>query len=113
MSSLDFPIALRLEGQRVLLVGGGKIATGRLSQLLEVGARVHVVAPEASAPIVQLAAEGQIRLSKRGFEPGDCEGAFVVFSATDSPEVTLQVVTAARRLGIRVNAADAPQLCDF
>ena len=46
MTGLDFPIALRLEDRPVLLVGAGKIASARLLQLVEVGARVHVVAPE-------------------------------------------------------------------
>ncbi|MBS1148795.1 MAG: uroporphyrin-III C-methyltransferase [Myxococcaceae bacterium] len=113
MSGLDFPIALRLQDRAVLLVGAGKIATGRLAQLLEAGAKVHVVAPEVSPEIVRLAAEGKVRLSQRGFEPSDCEGAWVIFSATDQPEVTQQVVAEARRRGVLVNAADLPGLCDF
>jgi precorrin-2 dehydrogenase / sirohydrochlorin ferrochelatase len=113
MSALDFPIALRLLDKPVLLVGAGKIATGRLAQLLEAGAKVHVVAPEPSPEVVQLAAAGKIRFSQRGFVVSDCEGAFVIFTATDQPEVTRQVVAEARRRGVLVNAADLPELCDF
>ncbi len=111
--SLDFPISLRLHGKKVLLVGAGKIATGRLLQLIEAGAVVHVVAPEASPEISKLAAEGAIHFFKRGFQAGDCEGASIVFSATDDKEVTLAVVAEARAKGILVNAADIPPLCDF
>ena len=110
---MDFPIALQLFGKPVLLVGAGKIASGRLTQLLEVGAKVHVVAPDASAEVQQLAAQGKIRLSQRGFVASDCEGVFVIFSATDVPEVTQQVVVEARRRGILINAADVPEACDF
>lgn len=113
MTGLDFPIALRLHGRAVLLVGAGKIATGRLLQLLEAGAKVHVVAREPSAEITRLAGEGAIAFSQRSFEPGDCAGAFVIFSAVDEPAVTHAVVAEARRLGILVNAADIPELCDF
>jgi precorrin-2 dehydrogenase/sirohydrochlorin ferrochelatase len=113
MSGLDFPIALRLEGRQVLLVGAGKIATGRLLQLLEVGAKVHVVAPTVSDEIERLVASGAVRLSRRGFEPVDCEGAAIVFSATDDLSVTAAVVAEARRRGLLVNAADVPSLCDF
>jgi precorrin-2 dehydrogenase/sirohydrochlorin ferrochelatase len=97
----------------VLLVGGGRIAEGRLHQLLEAGARVHLIAPEVTEAVHRLAAEGRFRLSPRPYQPGDCEGAFVVFTATDAPGVNLQVVAEARSRGILVNAADVPELCDF
>ena len=113
MSDLDFPIALRLRDRSVLLVGAGKIATGRLTQLLEAGAKVHVVAPEPGEEIVALAAAAKIRFSQRGFEVADCEGAFVIFTAIDQPDVTRQVVAEARRRGVLVNAADLPEQCDF
>src|SRR5262249_41866091 len=41
-----FPVFLRLEGRNVLLVGGGRVAAGKLAALLETGANVTVVAPE-------------------------------------------------------------------
>ena len=113
MTGLDFPIALRLFDRRVLLVGAGTIATGRLTQLLEVGARVHVVAPDASPEIVRLAAEGKIQYSQRAFQASDCDDAFLIFTATDQREVTRAVVDQARRAGVLVNAADVPDLCDF
>ncbi len=113
MSALDFPIGLRLLDRNVLLVGAGKIATGRLIQLLEVGAKVHVVAPIASEDALRLAAEGRVRLSQRAFEPADCDGALVIFTATDDQQVTRAVVAEARRRGVIVNAADVPDLCDF
>ncbi len=113
MNGLDFPIALKLHSRQVLLVGAGKIASGRLVQLVEVGANVHVVAPEAGPDVVRLADEGKIRLSRRPFEKADCEGAFVIFSATDNKDVTREVVAEARRRGTLVNAADIPELCDF
>ncbi len=113
MNGLDFPVALRLHHRSVLLVGAGKVATGRLEQLLEVAAKVHVVAPEPSAVVIAHAATGKIRLSQRVFEPSDCDGVCVVFTAIDEPDVTRQVVAEARRRGLWVNAADLPDLCDF
>jgi siroheme synthase (precorrin-2 oxidase/ferrochelatase) len=40
-----FPTFLKLEGRRVLLVGGGPVAAGKLRGLLDAGAEVSVVAP--------------------------------------------------------------------
>lgn len=109
----DFPICLQLRGKRVLLVGGGKLATLRLGALLEVGARVRVVAPQVSAEIEGHARSGAVFLERRPFTAQDCDGAFVVFSATDDRGANRAVVEAARARGILVNAADAPELCDF
>ena len=111
--SPDFPIALRLEGKRVLVVGAGAIATGRVKQLVEVGARVHVIAPRISDELRALAFAGRIDLQLREFQPGDTEGFAVVFTATDDDAANRAVVEEARAAGILCNAADQPELCDF
>src|SRR5438132_767063 len=40
-----YPVFLRLEGRRVLLVGGGVVAAAKLPALLEAGAHVTIVGP--------------------------------------------------------------------
>ena len=47
-TSIDYPICLRLQGKRVLLVGAGNIAEGRALQLLDTGARLRMIAPAAT-----------------------------------------------------------------
>ena len=44
-----FPTFLKLGGRRVLLVGAGPVAAGKLRSLLDAGAHVTVVAPEFRA----------------------------------------------------------------
>jgi len=110
---LDYPIALRIAGRPVLVVGGGRIAEGRVRALLECGAQVRVVAPEVSTALLAWASEHSVALHQRPFEPEDLDGVAFAFTATSSPEVNRAVVTAARSRGILANAADAPELCDF
>src|SRR5689334_4224912 len=50
-----YPVTLRMTGRRVLVVGGGAVATRRLSALLEAGALVDVVAPDASPDVREAA----------------------------------------------------------
>ncbi len=111
--ALDFPICLRLRGKRVLLIGAGTIAEGRALQLLETGARLRMIAPTATPTLRRLAAEGQLELLERPYTLGDLLGHALVFVATDDRRVSEAVAEEARTLGIWLNAADEPDLCDF
>jgi siroheme synthase-like protein len=96
-----YPVFLKLSGRRVLLVGGGRVAAGKLRGLLEAGAVVTVIAPRITADI-----EGPgVRILLRPLEPHDLDGCwFVVAAAT--PEVNRQVAEAALARRIFVNAVD-------
>ena len=48
------PLFLNLSGRSVVLVGGGRVAAGKLRQLLAAGASVTVVAPEIRDEIADL-----------------------------------------------------------
>lgn len=97
------PIFVTLAGRRVLLVGGGTVATAKLQQLQAVGADVVVVAPHVHEDIVR----SGVPVARRPFEPGDLDGAwFVVAAAT--PEVNQAVASAADERRVFVNAVDDP-----
>ncbi|MFC4075770.1 bifunctional precorrin-2 dehydrogenase/sirohydrochlorin ferrochelatase [Salinithrix halophila] len=101
-----------LESQPALVVGGGKVALRRVRTLLEAGAKVTLVAPEASTELIRLAGAKQIAWRKKIFASDDLGEAWVVVAATDDPEVNRFVAEAAgpRRL---VNVADQPELGNF
>jgi uroporphyrin-III C-methyltransferase/precorrin-2 dehydrogenase/sirohydrochlorin ferrochelatase len=98
-----YPAFLRLEGRRVVLVGGGKVAAGKLDGLVAAGARVTVVAPEIRP---ELERPGVV-LEQRPFEPRDLDGVWWVIAAAP-PEVNRQVVAAAEARRVFVNAVDDP-----
>ncbi len=100
MSAL-FPVFLKLAGRRVLLVGGGRVAAGKLRALLDAGARVTVVAPSITAEI----AAAPARLARRPFSPKDLNGVWFVVAAAP-PEVNREVAFCAEQRGIFVNAVD-------
>ncbi len=112
-TAIDFPVCLRLHGKRVLLIGAGTIAEGRALQLLETGARLRMIAPTATPTLRRLASQGQLELLERPYAPGDLPGHTLVFVATDDRRVSEAVAEEARALGIWLNAADEPDLCDF
>jgi uroporphyrin-III C-methyltransferase/precorrin-2 dehydrogenase/sirohydrochlorin ferrochelatase len=88
-------LGLRLEGRRVVVVGGGAVASRRIPALLDAGAEVLLISPKAAASLEDLAATGRLRWLARGYEPGDCDGAWLVCACTDDPEVNAAVAAAA------------------
>jgi siroheme synthase-like protein len=98
-----FPVFLKLEGRRVLVVGAGPVAAGKLRPLLDAGARVTVVAPDVVPEISALANE--IEIVRRPFDPSDVEGVWYVVAAAPS-DVNRAVARAAEARGLFVNAVD-------
>jgi uroporphyrin-III C-methyltransferase/precorrin-2 dehydrogenase/sirohydrochlorin ferrochelatase len=91
----------------VLVVGGGPVATRRAKGLLDAGARVTVVAPDASAGLRELAGAGQLTWEPRTYSSSDVDGVWFVQTATGDPAVDAQVSAdaEAQRVGC-VNASD-------
>ena len=105
-----YPSGLRLQGRRVLVVGGGHVAQRRIPRLLAAGADVDVVSPVTTPAVEGLASAGEIRWHERGFEPADVEEAWYVVAATDDPAVNASVsVECEQRRIFCVRADDATQ----
>lgn len=96
-----FPLFLKLAGRRVLLVGAGRVAAGKLPGLLAAGAQVAVVAPQVR-PEFEAA---DVEIWRRPFESWDVDEAWLVVAAAP-PEVNRAVVAAASSSRIFVNAVD-------
>jgi precorrin-2 dehydrogenase/sirohydrochlorin ferrochelatase len=112
MASL-FPIFLKLDSRRCVVVGGGTIAARKLEGLLDCGAEVHVVAPAVNEEIGELARSGRIRWLQAPFEAAHVAGATLVIAATGDPAVNEAVFRAAREQGVLCNSVDEPERCDF
>src|SRR5882672_5534799 len=108
-----FPMFVKLVGRRVVVVGGGEIATGKIASLLQSGAKVHIVSPALNSALATLLRENKIEWSEKEFTPGDLEGAFLVIAATSIPTVNESVYRAADARGLLCNAVDDIQNCHF
>ena len=82
---------LRLQGRKVVVAGAGRVASRRIGKLIAAGAEVHVVAPQASERVAELAAAGRLRWSARPIEPVDLADAWYVLAATADPQVNAAV----------------------
>ena len=104
---------VKLEGKRCLVVGAGKVGEPKISGLIETGARIHVVALEASEAVHQWARAGEIALEIRGFAPADLDGTFLAIVATASRDLNGSIYREAQQRGILCNVVDVPEYCDF
>ncbi|SRR5271165_5166161 len=112
MSNL-FPMFLKLEGKRCLVVGAGKVGEPKIASLLDTGARIHVVALEAAATVHDWAKAGKIILELRAFAAEDLDGTFLAIVATASSALNESIYREAQRRGVLCNVVDVPQYCDF
>ena len=108
-----FSIVLEMKGRRCLVVGGGTVAERKIASLLEVGAEVTVISPEATEAILGWAKNNSLRLEGRRYQSGDLAGYQLVFVATDAADVNDWVHQEGKIYGVWVNAADDPARCDF
>ncbi len=102
-------VGLRLGGRRVVVVGGGAVATRRIPALLDAGADVVLVSPSVTVSLEDLAAAGRIRWEARAYADGDCAGAWLVNACTDNPGVNAAIAAAADQQHIWCVRADDAQ----
>ena len=103
MSAALFPVFLKLAGRRVLVVGGGPVATSKIDALVAARAAITVIAPVMTPGIDA----SPVTRHRREFRPDDVEGAWLVVAAA-TPEVNREVARAAEARGVFVNAVDDP-----
>src|SRR4051794_23538794 len=80
-----YPLALRLDGRDVLVVGGGAVATRRVPALLGAGARVRLVSPELTPTLRGIADAGRLTWIEREFTEDDLDGVWLAHVAVDDP----------------------------
>jgi len=111
-----FPVFIKLEQLRLLVVGGGKVGLEKLQTVLlnSPATAVTLVAPEISEPVRELAqTHPNIRLLERAYHKCDLEYADIAIVAVNDRAVSQTVAREAKEKGILVNVADTPDLCDF
>jgi len=111
--SVYLPVALALEGARVLVLGGDLEAADKAARLAKAGARVTVFAETVIPALSALARCGALQWHARTYEPRDARGVRAVVLAPRDEELAKQLRSQARRDGFLFSAIDQPAYCDF
>jgi precorrin-2 dehydrogenase/sirohydrochlorin ferrochelatase len=112
MESL-FPLFLKLEGRRCLVVGAGEIGELKIASLLDAKGTVKVIAPHATERVEEWRRDGEIQWLKREFRDSDLDDCFLVVAATSSRGLHERIYRLATERGVLCNIVDVPELCDF
>lgn len=116
MSNTLFPVFLKTETAKFLIVGGGNVGLEKTETLLKQNPKITIilVATYFHPKLKEIIHQNEnISFYERAFEETDLENKDFVIITTDKPEVNRNVRELAKAKGIKVNAADQPDLCDF
>ncbi len=103
------PISINVTNKKILLIGGGKVATHKAQIIYRFITDITVVSPEFTEEILKL----PFNFIKKEYEPSDLDGAFLVYVCTGNHELNAQIKVHAEEKGILTSVCDAPLLCDF
>lgn len=104
---------MNVKQQPCLVVGAGDVALRKIQMLINAGAKVEVVAPEACIAVISLVDKNQISWDKRSFNSSDILCKRIVIAATNQTDVNQEISVLANQHNIPVNVVDAPDLCSF
>ena len=76
-----YPVFLNLTGRRCIVIGGGQIAEGKISKLMDSGAKIVVISPDATPGIQSFSERGAIELQIRKYQTGDLSGACLLYTS--------------------------------
>lgn len=111
-----FPVFLKLETLRLLIIGGGNVGLEKLIAVTENSPStfIHLVSITVQDKIYELA-KGilNITIEERAYTSADLEQADIVIAAVNDIKTSEQIRHDAHQKGKLVNVADKPELCDF
>jgi siroheme synthase-like protein len=111
-----FPVFLKLEQLRLLIIGGGNVALEKLMAVLSnsPNTQIFLVAKEINESIRHLAATcTNVQITVREYSPSDVDDTDIVIVAVNDSMLSERIRSDAKQRGKLINVADTPALCDF
>ena len=108
-----FPMFMDMSDLKVLVVGGGYIATEKLEKLVDFTKEITVITLRVEEEAKDLIDKHALVLQQRAYEVGDIQGFDIVIVATDTVELHKAIYEESRGSRILVNSVDNTDYCDF
>ncbi len=115
-----FPIFIDLNGYKVTVIGGGKIAARRIRTLIEgqFGTEIKIISPRLSPELEEFLAERDIKCSRLSwiesvYDERFLEDSDIVLACTSDEAVNRRIYEDCHKKNIKVNVSSDKTLCDF
>ena len=108
-----YPVYVNLKDKPCVIIGGGRVAEGKISRMREAGARITVISPQVTPAIRAAAQKGHLNWCDREYQDGDLQQAFLAIAATNVRSVNRQIFQEAERQNVLLNVVDDAPLCTF
>ena len=108
-----FPVFLKLDSKKVLIVGGGKIAGDKLAHMLDFTDDITILSPKITDRIKELIDKHSLKYIQKEYQKGDIEGFFIVIIAVDDIKVQEEIFNESKERKILCNSVDSIDYCDF
>ena len=108
-----FPMYMDMKNLKVLVVGGGYIATEKLEKLVDFTTQITVIALRIEDEAQNIIDKYELALHQRAYSVGDIQGFDIVIVATDTVELHKEIYEESRGSRILVNSVDNTDYCDF
>ncbi|MFT5835348.1 MAG: precorrin-2 dehydrogenase/sirohydrochlorin ferrochelatase [Sulfurimonas sp.] len=108
-----FPAFIKLDNKKILIIGGGNIASQKLSHLLDFTKNISVIAPDICEDMAKAIEDNSLVCQKRAYIVGDIKDFAIVVMAIDNIELQADIYTESKQYKCLCNSVDSTQYCDF
>ncbi|MCF6334225.1 MAG: bifunctional precorrin-2 dehydrogenase/sirohydrochlorin ferrochelatase [Spirochaetales bacterium] len=108
-----YPLFLKLENVKCLVIGGGAVAERKIISLTDSGAEITIISPTVTDNLGKLIKQNSLIYYERLFQKGDTSGFFLIIAATDSIEANKRIYDESIKNGTLINCVDDPEHCNF
>ena len=111
-----FPVFLKLENFRVLIVGGGKVGLEKVTAIISnsPATKITLVATHVSDEIKAIQRTNDtIHIHQRSFKESDLNDIDLVIVAVNNKQTSLEIKQLSQQKHVLANVADTPEQCDF
>jgi len=104
---------LNFNNKKILIVGGGKIATEKIEKVLDFSKNITIIASKINEKMQALALEYNLTNYTKKYETDDANGFDVIIVCVDDINLQEQIFKNTRSSRTLINSVDSPQWCDF
>ena len=108
-----FPMYMDMNDLKVLVVGGGVIATEKLEKVVDFTKEITIIALRVEDEAKAIIDTHDLCLHQRAYKVGDIIGFDIVIVATDTVTLHKEIYEESRGSRILVNSVDNTEYCDF